>query len=468
LATVSLRWRVLCLSVGLLATVLLLTGVATDVIFGALSRAELNTRLAEQIVTAQQLAAHGTPARQLVRRLSRGPLHAELVTTGGTVYGVAEHPGPDVRVAHRTLADGSQLTLAISLDTVTAPQQRLRRILTLVGLAGLTLAALGSMATTRTALAPLDTMTALARSITRGQRGQRLSPTRPDTELGRTAAAFDEMLDALEGAERRAHQGETRARAAEHDAVTAAARTRQFVDDAAHELRTPIAGILAAADAANSSSLDAEQRDNLHHLLTREAHRAHRLVDDLLHLARLDSGVPMHFAPVELRELATHQTERVALLAPELTVVVVGGPVTIIGDGQQLAQLLTNLLNNARRHTPSDGTITIEITTEPAGIPGATENPGAAEAPVPAAAVITITDTGPGVAPENRDRIFERLVRLDSARGDSAGAGLGLAIARGIATAHHGELLCIAPPAGTTGARFSLTLPADPHMRITT
>ena len=93
---------------------------------------------------------------------------------------------------------------------------------------------------TRLALAPLDAMTALARSITRGDRGRRLAPPRTDTELGRAAAAFDDMLDALEGAEAAAR--------------AAAERTRRFVADAAHELRTPLAGVQAVAEAAMAPS----------------------------------------------------------------------------------------------------------------------------------------------------------------------------------------------------------------------
>jgi two-component system, OmpR family, sensor kinase len=441
LATVSLRWRVLCLGIAVLTGVLLLAGAATDLIFGVLSRAELNARLTDEIATAQQLAIRQTPPRQLVRQLTRGSVHAELHTPDGLTYGVAEHSGPGVRTVHRTLSDGAALTLTVSLDTVTGPQDRLRRILILVGLGGLALAAFTLLLATRAALAPLDTMTALARSITHGQRGHRLDPRQTNTELGRTAAAFDDMLNALEGAERHAQAEAVRAQAAEEQALAAAARTRRFVDDAAHELRTPIAGILAAAEAADSPALSAEDRANLQLLLTREAHRARRLVEDLLRLARLDAGSPMLREPVELAELVAQQTQRIALLDPEMDITVTGGPATVTGDGQQLTQLLANVLDNALRYTAPPRAVTITI--EPAG----------------GQVTVTITDNGPGIAEADRERVFDRMVRLDDARPDTAGAGLGLAIALGIAVAHQGTLRCLPPPPGHIGASFALTLP---------
>ncbi|MBA2471909.1 MAG: ATP-binding protein [Pseudonocardiales bacterium] len=108
-------------------------------------------------------------------------------------------------------------------------------------------------------------------------------------------------------------------------------------------------------------------------------------------------------------------------------------------DPTRIGQILSNLLDNARRHTPAGGQITIDL------------------AQTPDRAEITVTDTGPGVPSTARDRIFDRLVRLAQARDrDTGGAGLGLSIARGLARAHQGELSCLAHP---NGARFQLTLP---------
>ena len=388
----------------------------------------------------------GAAPDEVARRVQAPGIRAVVVGADGTVHGFesdADGPGPrrvprraapDDQVLQQPLADGSQLTLVATDVEVTAARQRLRRTLFLLSVAALAVAGLVTLLTTRVALAPLDAMTGLARSITRGDRGRRLAPTRTDTELGRTAAAFDDMLDELEGAERQARSAESAARASE-------ARTRRFVADAAHELRTPLAGVQAVAEAATSPELDVEERDRLHLLLLRETRRAGRLVDDLLALARIDAGIELRRDPVELVDLANAEAERVRLLAPERDVTVVGAPVTVPGDGARLAQVLGNLLDNARRHTPAGGRITVRVSAGPV-------------------ATVRVEDSGPGVPPADRERIFDRLVRLDEARTfDDGGAGLGLAIARGIARAHGGDLQCVAPEDGV-GAVFELTLPA--------
>ncbi|MFN2496953.1 MAG: ATP-binding protein [Pseudonocardiaceae bacterium] len=443
LRTGSLRRRVTWSSVAVLVTGLLLVLVLADVAFGSQSRRELRDRVNDQAQLAAQLAGAGVPAPELLRRIQTPDITVRLVIPDGEVYGRAPtgppHRGPTVQ---RALPDGAQLMLAGDTGAISTAQRRLRRVLVLVGVLAVAVAAVVLLATTRVALAPLDAMTALARSIARGDRGRRLSPTRTDTELGRTAAAFDSMLDALEGTEQQARASEARALASE-------ARTRQFVADAAHELRTPLAGVQAAAEASVSPGLPDSERQRLHMLLVREAGRAGRLVEDLLALARLDAGQQPRRGPVELLELARTEAERVLLLAPGLDVRADGEPVTVDADAQQVSQVLANLLDNARRHASRQ----IEVLVA-----------GAADG-----AVITVTDDGPGIAEADRDRIFDRLVRLDEARtrpdgaapsNGPSGAGLGLAIARGFARAHGGDLRCVPPAPGTTGAVFRLDLPA--------
>jgi signal transduction histidine kinase len=453
LRTVSLRRRVTVLSLTVLAAVLLVVGVLTDVVFTAQVRFELRQQLNVRAALAGQLVAQGVPADEVARRVEAPGIRAELVTADGRVYaGDPDEdaprlrppwrdgpPGPDHRrwwddddddggwgspqVLEEQLADGSRLTLVASGGPVSGAQALLRRTLIVLSLAALAVAGIVMLLTTRFALAPLDAMTALARSITSGDRGRRLAPTRTDTELGRTAAAFDEMLDALEGAEAAARAEE--------------ARTRRFVADAAHELRTPIAGVQAVAEAALAPDMPPEERERLHLLMLRESRRAGRLVDDLLVLARLDAGLELRREPVDLLELARTEAERARLVSPDQRVEVRGEPVTVAGDASRLAQVLGNLLDNARRHA-GPGTVTITVS---AGDP----------------ATVLVTDEGPGVPPADRERIFDRLVRLDEARGEDGGAGLGLAIARGIARAHGGELRCVEPPSGR-GAAFELSL----------
>jgi len=440
LRTGSLRRRVAWSSVGVLVVALVLVLVLTDLTFGTLSRRELNNRVTERAQLAAQLARDRVPPMRLQLRVQAPGVQAQLVTPSGEVYGQvpalpSDRPSGG-RVLRRRLPDGSWITLFGDPSGITAAQRRLRGVLLLVGVLAVVLAAVVLMASTRLALAPLDAMTALARSIASGDRGRRLSPTRTDTELGRTAAAFDVMLDALEGTERHAKASEARAIASE-------ARTRQFVADAAHELRTPLAGVQAAAEASVTSGLPEAERQRLHLLLIREAQRAGRLVEDLLSLARLDAGQESQRAPVELVELARAEAERARLRSPGVDITVGGEPITVPANAQHVSQVLGNLLDNARRHATGRIEVLVGRATE--------------------GAVVTVADDGPGIAPADRERIFDRLVRLDAARTRAtgeAGAGLGLAIARGFARSHGGDLHCVPPPPGTTGAVFRLTLPS--------
>lgn len=160
-------------------------------------------------------------------------------------------------------------------------------------------------------------------------------------------------------------------------------------------------------------------------------------------MARIDAGPQLRRSPVDLGDLVATETERSVLLAPSLAVRRTGLPnLVVAADPTRVAQVLSNLLDNARRHTPVGGEVTVDL---------------AREGEV---AALTVIDTGPGIAEADHERIFGRLVRLDDARDrDSGGAGLGLAIARGLARAHGGDLVCL-PRDG--GARFRLTLPAGP------
>jgi signal transduction histidine kinase len=496
LPTRSLRTRVVAYSLVVVGLVLVVVSLLAGVFVGIQSRADLRTRLSERADLADQLAAQHVPPDELVDRVSAAAIRARLVTPNGSVYGIRRPPDPDTApnrpghdrvrgpsaqpeietppgrpvpqpggaahiptqpggaahiptqpggagrlpaapprfshgpVVRRTLVDGSRLTLFGDSKEVTLIQRRLRNLLMTLAVGGLALAGIALLVTTRVALRPLDSMTTLARSIAAGDRGRRLSPTRPDTELGRTASAFDDMLDALEGAERSARTAETEARDSE-------SRTRQFVADAAHELRTPVAGLRAAAEALASPRAAGEERDRLLLLLIREAGRAGRLVEELLALARIDAGLRLVREPVDLLSLAESEADRVRLLSPGQSVCVGGDRVTVSADPQRLAQVLTNLLDNARRYVPEDGAITVTV-----------------DSPDPMTGRIRVADNGPGVPLEDRERIFDRLVRLDESRSrvphdqssgpgqPSGGAGLGLAIARGIARAHGGELRC--------------------------
>ena len=160
----------------------------------------------------------------------------------------------------------------------------------------------------------------------------------------------------------------------------------------------------------------------------------------MLDLSRIDAGSPLDLQPCDLVALADAERDRSAVLAPGLQIRRSGdATLPVVADALRIAQILANVVDNARRHTPPGGVIDIDV-----------------RATVQRA-VLTVTDTGPGVPDDQRERIFERLVRLDEARDrDRGGAGLGLSIARALARAHGGDLVNVAYP---HGARFVLTLP---------
>ncbi|HKN55181.1 MAG TPA: histidine kinase dimerization/phospho-acceptor domain-containing protein, partial [Amycolatopsis sp.] len=279
LKTASLHRRVTVTTLAVLVAVLVIVGFVVDAVFHAQAEQDVNRLLSGRTQIAQQLARQNVNPVTLLRRVETRGVRGWLTMPDGTVIGMPDQTKAiQLRVVKATLTgpariNGAKLTLVADNSIVSGTEQTLRRLLLIAGLAAVVITAVALLFAVRLALSPLDAMTRLARSIVSGGRGGRLAPTRPDTELGRTAAAFDAALDALEGAEQTARASEE--------------RTRRFVADAAHELRTPLAGVQAAAEAVLQQAPDAdpEQRDRLQLLLVRESRRAGKLVNDLLELA---------------------------------------------------------------------------------------------------------------------------------------------------------------------------------------
>lgn len=436
LATVSLRRRVTVATLAVFALVLVAVIVVVNQSFSVILNRSVAAVLNEHAQLARQLAIANTAPQALVDRLENRSVRVRLVLADGGVFGKlrsvsagdAGQPKRELTLPNTSgpLA-GARLTLEVDARLLTGAHARMRRVLLLAAAIALLVVAVVVPLVVRYALSPLDAMTGLAREVASGRRGRRLSPHPSTTELGRTAAAFDDMLDALEGAERRALSSEE--------------VMRRFVADAAHELRTPLAGISAAAEAVLQQPGDGnpEARQRLLMVLGREAHRAGRLVDDLLDLARIDSGLSLHTEQTELRQLVEGQAERVRLMHPELTISVTGPAVTVNADSSRIGQVVANLLNNACQFSPPRGSVRVVVSHS-----GST-------------ARVAVHDSGPGVPAAQRERIFGRLVRLDGEGSRGSGAGLGLPIARGIARAHGGDVTC--EPAGAGGV-FVLTLPA--------
>jgi signal transduction histidine kinase len=212
---------------------------------------------------------------------------------------------------------------------------------------------------------------------------------------------------------------------------------QRFVGDASHELRSPLTTIISALEVAiaHPELLNGELAKTT---LIPEAHRMQVLIDDLLLLARADErGLTMAHDDVDLDDLVASEVQR---LCREVSLDVKTDviPTRVVGDAVRLSRMLRNLLDNAARHAAS-------------GVSVATRTCGQH-------ATLIIDDDGPGIAPQDRDRVFGRFVRLDANRSRSAGgAGLGLAIVREIVAAHHGSVSITDRPGG--GARVTVQLP---------
>lgn len=460
----SLRRRTIVAVLALVALLLVVLAVVVDIALGARLRGQIEDRLRDRAAAAASLVGTVDDA-DLAERLSyqglavridgaggdsvvAGPSPDQLrdgppgpgggpgagdrsvpqPTASGSVAVVASDvSGDDQLVTLRsTLSDGSTLTLTASAVGVGETLVQVRWIMALASAGVLLLAAGAVTLVVRRSLGPLEQVSQVARAIGAGERERRLRPTRSDTEIGRVATALDDMLDDVVGAEQAARDAE--------------ARLRAFLSDAAHELRTPVAGIRAAADTLVRADLDGPERDQLAAHVAREATRASRLIDDLLTMARVDRGLELDVVDADLRAVVEAEVRRVPLVHPSLRIrtEIADAAVPVRIDVDRIAQVLSNLVENAARATGGRGSVV--LTVDRAG-----ED-----------ARVTVDDDGPGVADEDRERIFDRLVRLDEGRVSSGGVGLGLPIARGIARAHGGDVRC---EPGTTGARFVLTVP---------
>jgi two-component system OmpR family sensor kinase len=286
----------------------------------------------------------------------------------------------------------------------------------------------------RLSLRPLRKITTTANQVTQlplasGEvdLSHRVPDADPRTEVGQLGSAFNRMLGHIENALDRRQASEN--------------QLRQFIADASHELRTPIAGIRGYAELGLRAP---EHSDNALRRVQAAAQRMGRLVDDLLLLARLDAGRALADELVDLTRMALEATNdaRVAGPAHQWILDLPGQPVALRGDEYRLHQVLANLLANARTHTPPGSTVTVKLNSGQDGL-----------------VTMTVTDNGPGIPAQLQPTIFERFVRSDTARTHAGGGtGLGLAIVHGIVTAHHGRVTLSSQPGLTT---FTVELPAD-------
>ena len=340
------------------------------------------------------------------------------------------------RVVAKSLNNGKgTVAVALPLTAVEATMDRMRA--TLLGIA-LGVVALGSLAgylAVRRSLRPLRTIETTAEAIAAGDLSRRVPESPPTTEVGRLSLALNTMLAQIEEA--------FGARAASQE------RMRQFVADASHELRTPLAAIRGYSELYRMGALRTRPAvaDTMRRIED-SATRMGTLVEDLLHLARMDEGRPPAQEPVDLSALARDALSDVRALDPRrasslVTLDGVGdvGRCVVLGDDGRLRQVVTNLVGNAVQHTESGTAIEIAVGSE--GDHG----------------VIEVRDHGAGISPENAGRVFERFYRVDSSRTRaSGGSGLGLAIAATIMAVHGGTIEIRQTEGGGATVRCSVPL----------
>ncbi len=272
--------------------------------------------------------------------------------------------------------------------------------------------------------APLQRAAEAARAVSAGDYSHQVPPAGP-SEVHGLAAALNQMISTVK---------------------TSQQSQRDFVANVSHELKTPLTSIQGFAQAILDGT--AGEGEGLHHaaqVIYDEADRLRRLVVDLLDLARIDAGqMKFERQPVDLVALIRSVCEHLALRASERQIVLenaVSGLPTIVGDGDRLSQVVTNLLDNAIQHTPSGGRVTVRADSPPGWVN------------------VHVEDAGEGIPTEELTRIFERFYQVDKARsrGEGRGAGLGLAISSEIVAAHGGKLTAANLPG--RGCRFSVQLP---------
>lgn len=332
---------------------------------------------------------------------------------GGPVITYDDEP---MIVVREDLDDGGALLLAVSVED---DQSTLATVAVLLAVAVAGVVALVAAITwwvVGRALRPVERIRAEVDDISADRLDRRIAVPASGDEIAALAGTMNRMLDRLD---------------------TAAAAQRRFVSDASHELRSPLATIRQHAELAQLHP-DATSVDDLAGVVHDEGLRMQELVDALLLLTRLDESPVIHQEAVDLDDLALAEISRLRAGGAEVD----GSGIhaaRVRGDVRLLGRLVRNLADNAARHARSAVAI------------GVLESDGQV--------LLTVDDDGPGVPAAERERIFERFVRLDEARArDAGGSGLGLAIVRAIAEAEGGSVVVEDSPLG--GARFTVVLPA--------
>ncbi len=333
--------------------------------------------------------------------------------------------GRDVRLLTMPIArDGAPARIVQVGMPLQRPEHMLRRyvetLLVLIPL-GVGLSSVGGAVIARTALAPVDVISRTARQISAEGLSRRIALRDTGDELDRLATTLNAMLARLD---------ET------------FAQMQRFAADAAHELRTPLTVLKGGIEVALRADRSCGEYRHVLSSSLEEVERLIRLAEDLLLLSRSTAGAGVPRARVDLEALILEALDAGLRRARGTGVTVRLGtvePAAAAGDADALRRALLNLVENAVKYTPADGTVELSLSRAADG------------------ASLAVQDTGVGIDGEDAERIFEPFVRLDTARSrDTGGTGLGLAIARSIVLAHGGTLAVASSPGA--GSRFTIRL----------
>jgi two-component system OmpR family sensor kinase len=332
----------------------------------------------------------------------------------------------------KPIANGHTLVVAVPSPVLrtllTYSDELLLKPLVQAGIVALVVSFVFAWLISRWVASPLQSVSRAAKAVAKGDYSTRPEPAGPN-EVESLAISFNEMVQRVQSSQ---------------------LAQRDFVANVSHELKTPLTSIQGFAQAIlDGTAGDAEAQRHAAGVIFNESDRLRRLVDDLLDLAKLDTGqVAFERKPIDLTALLDSVVEKLSLHASEKGVRIenhIPSLPTLIGDGDRLAQVFTNLVDNAVKHSPEGGAVSLR---------------GEQRAGV---ILVHVDDQGPGIPDAELSRIFERFYQLDKARsgGKGRGVGLGLAISREIVQAHHGRLK--AQSEVGKGSRFTVELPIARH-----
>ena len=384
---------------------------------------------------AAALRAHLNKPFDVASDHGGGSWRVLIVPVGGT----SQPRTGQGRTGAAATAQLAGVVVAASLDDVSTTTDRLSTGFLLIGAVVAALLGVAGWFAVRAGLRPLRRIEATAAEIAAGRPlSHRMPEASPRTEAGRLGTALNSMLAQIESAFAARAESE--------------GQMRRFVADASHELRTPLAGIRGFAELYRMGALadDADVKRTMARI-ENEAVRLGGIVEDLLTLVRMDEQRPVQVAPMDLRTLAVDALHDTTALDPTREVTLTGpgdpdtapGPAPVLGDEARLRQVVANLVGNAVAHTPPGTPVRIGV--------GTRDGHG----------VLEVSDSGPGLPPEQAARVFERFYRVDASRSrhQGGGAGLGLSIVAALVTAHHGHVELDTLPG--KGATFRVRLPSS-------